>query len=103
MTDEDKELYSGLIRLHVLHHAAEDAIYGGWIIEELRRHGYTISPGTLYPLLHGLERKGYLTSRQEGKGKRSRRFYAITPKGRDALADAKVKVKELFGELFEQG
>jgi DNA-binding PadR family transcriptional regulator len=97
----DKDLYVGLIRLHVLHHAAEEPVYGAWIIEELRRHGYQLSPGTLYPMLHGLERKGYLKSRKEGEGKRARRFYRITPKGRAVLADAKEKVKELFGELFE--
>ncbi|MBE0530905.1 MAG: helix-turn-helix transcriptional regulator [Rhodospirillales bacterium] len=97
----DNDLYVGLIRLHVLHHAAEEPVYGGWIIEELRRHGYRISPGTLYPMLHGLERKGYLESRQDGKGKRARRLYAITHEGRHALSDAKEKVKELFGELFE--
>jgi len=98
----NKDLYVGLIRLHVLHHAAEEPVYGGWIIEELRRHGYQLSPGTLYPMLHGLERKGYLKSRQESSGTRARRLYRITPKGRDALADAKEKVKELFGELFEE-
>jgi DNA-binding PadR family transcriptional regulator len=98
----DRDLYVGLIRLHVLHHAAAAPVYGGWIIEELRRHGYRLSPGTLYPMLHGLERKGYLMSRRESSGKRARRFYRITPKGRDVLLDAKEKVKELFGELFEE-
>lgn len=102
MTMGDRDLYAGLIRLHVLHHAAEGEVYGGWIIEELRRHGYRISAGTLYPMLHGLERKGHLESRQEGAGKRARRLYAITPKGRRALAGAREKVKELFGELFEE-
>ena len=101
MTEGDKDLYSGLIRLHILHHAAEEPVYGGWIIEELRRHGYTISPGTLYPMLHGLQRKGYLKSRQEGKGKRARRTYTATPKGVAALSAAKEKVRELFSELFE--
>ena len=99
----DRDLYVGLIRLHVLHHAAEGPVYGGWVIEELRRHGYRLSAGTLYPMLHGLERKGYLASRPEGAGKRARRLYAITPRGRDALAEAREKVKELFGELFESG
>ena len=101
MSGSDKDLYSGLIRLHVLHHAAESPIYGSWMIEELREHGYEISPGTLYPMLHGLARKGYLKVRQEGPGKRARRLYTITAKGRAALADAKGKVRELFGELFE--
>ncbi len=58
----DRDLYSGLIRLHVLHHAVEEPIFGLGMIEELARHGYRISPGTLYPLLHGLEKKGYLRS-----------------------------------------
>jgi PadR family transcriptional regulator PadR len=97
----DKDLYSGLIRLHVLHHATQQQIYGAWMIEELRRHGYVISAGTLYPMLHGLTQKGYLRVRQDGPGKRARRVYRITRQGRAALADAKAKVRELFGELFD--
>lgn len=96
----DRDLYAGLIRLHVLHHASEQPIYGAWIIEELSHHGYALSPGTLYPLLHGLEKKGYLRSREVRTGKRSRRIYSITPKGRNTFAAAKEKVRELFGELF---
>lgn len=97
----DKDLYGGLIRLHLLHHAAEEPIFGLGIIEELRRHGYEISAGTLYPMLHGLEKKGYLTSRQERTGRRSRRVYELTELGRVALIEARAKVKELFGELIE--
>lgn len=98
----DKDLYGGLIRLHVLHHAGEEPVFGLGIIEELRHHGYEISAGTLYPMLHGLEKKGYLLSHLERIGKRGRRVYEITPKGRKALAAAKIKVMELFGELFEE-
>jgi PadR family transcriptional regulator, regulatory protein PadR len=98
---DDKDLYSGLIRLHVLHHACQEPIFGVGIIEELARHGYRLSPGTLYPLLHGLEEKGYLRSSQERGGKQPRRVYRATPKGRKALAAAKVKVRELFSELLE--
>lgn len=97
----DKELYGGLIRLHILHHAAEAPIFGLGIIEELRRHGYEMSAGTLYPMLHGLEKRGYLSSRQERTGRRGRRVYEITEYGRTALADARAKVRELFGELIE--
>ena len=53
-------------------------------------------------MLHGLEKKGYLQSRSERSGRSRRRIYEITPVGREALAVAKVKVKELFGELFEE-
>lgn len=97
----DKDLYGGLIRLHILHHAAEAPIFGLGIVEELRRHGYEMSAGTLYPMLHGLEKKGYLISRQERTGRRARRVYEITERGRVALAQARAKVKELFGELIE--
>jgi PadR family transcriptional regulator len=97
----DRDLYAGLIKLHVLHHAAEEPIYGLAMIEELARHGYKLSAGTLYPILHGLERKGYLRSRKERKGRVARRVYRATPAGRRALGAAKGKVRELFGELFE--
>jgi DNA-binding PadR family transcriptional regulator len=97
----DRDLYSGLIRLHVLHHAAEGPIFGLGMIEELARHGYRISPGSLYPLLQGLEKKGYLQSMEHRNGKSQRRVYRATPLGRKALAAAKSKVRELFHELIE--
>jgi PadR family transcriptional regulator PadR len=97
----DRDLYSGLIRLHILHHAVEEPIFGLGMAEELARHGYKLSPGTLYPLLHGLEQKGYLKSRSQRLGKTMRRVYRATPAGRKALAMAKSKVRELFGELIQ--
>lgn len=98
----EKDLYSGLIRLHILHHAAEAPVYGLWIIEELAHHGYKLSAGTLYPVLHGMERAGYLRSFEKGSGRSRRRFYRVTAGGRKALRSAKKKVRELFGELFER-
>jgi len=84
--DSQQYLYSGLIRLHILHHASKEPIFGLGMIEELARHGYRLSPGTLYPIMHG------------GK---IRRVYSATPSGRKALDSAKERVRELFGELFE--
>ena len=98
---KDQDLYSGLIRLHVLHHACEGEIYGLDMIEELERHGYTVSPGTMYPILHALEKKGYLRSSMFRSGRISRRVYKGTPAGRKALREAKQKVRELFRELIE--
>jgi PadR family transcriptional regulator, regulatory protein PadR len=98
---EDKHLYSGLIRLHVLHHACDGEVFGLDMIEELARHGYKMSPGTMYPILHGLEKRGYLTSSQFRSGKIRRRVYRATPMGLKALRAAKRKVRELFGELIE--
>ncbi len=98
----DRDLYSGLMRIHVLHHAAKESIYGLGMAEELARHGYRISPGTLYPLLHGLERKGYIASKERRNGKSLRRVYRATPLGRKALAAARDRIRELIGELFEE-
>jgi len=97
---EHRDLYSGLIRLHLLYHASKESIFGLQMIEELGRHGYKLSPGTLYPLLHGMERKGLLRSTQQGS-RNDRRVYRATPAGRKALAFAKQRVQELFRELFE--
>jgi DNA-binding PadR family transcriptional regulator len=101
-TRDERELYSGLIRLHILHHAAAEGIFGLGMIEELARHGYKLSAGTLYPLLHGLERKGLLRSQEQRRAGKIRRVYRATAAGRKALVAAKVKVRELFGELFER-
>ena len=97
----DQDLYGGLIRLHILHHASKGPVFGLWFIEELGRHGYKLSPGTLYPLLHGLERKGYLRSINERSGRSVRRMYQVTPMGHKALVASRQKVSELFGELLE--
>jgi|SRR5437016_11285799 len=98
----DRDLYSGLIRLHVLHHAVQEPVFGLGMLEELARHGYRISPGTLYPVLHGLEKKGYLRSIERRNGKSFRKLYRATPLGKKALAAAKSKVRELFQELITE-
>ena len=96
----DRYLYAGLIRLHLLHHAVKEPIYGLAMIEELGRHGYKLSAGTLYPILHQLELKGYLRSEKKRQGKSSRRLYRATALGRSVLRTARKRVRELFGEMF---
>ena len=95
------ELLSGLIPLHILHHAAKADIYGQWMIEELREHGYRIGPGTLYPMLHRLEERGYLKVREERTGRTMRRYYRATAKGKTTIAMARHHVAELFGEMVK--
>jgi DNA-binding PadR family transcriptional regulator len=97
----DRNLYTGLIRLHILHHAAEGPIFGQAMIDELARHGYRLSAGTLYPILHGMERNGYLRSQSTLENGRNRRVYRATPAGRKVLVTARKRVQELFGEMFE--
>ena len=98
---EGLDLFSGFIKLHVLHHASEQAVYGLWLIEELGEHGYRISPGTLYPLLHSLEASETLKSYNKVFDGKVRRYYSITPKGRRLLLKVKRRLAELVGEIFE--
>lgn len=102
VTDPGRELFFGLIRIHVLLHASHEPIFGLAMMEELEHHGYRIGPGTLYPLLHGLERAGLLKSKFDITQGRRRRLYRITASGRRALEKARVKVDELYDELHEE-
>jgi PadR family transcriptional regulator PadR len=97
---DDRDLYGGLIRLHVLHQADEKPLYEQCMIEELQRHGYQIGPGTMYPLLHSLARKGYLRSRTERSGSHYGQVHRIAPTGRRALHLARRWVQKLFEEMF---
>jgi len=94
------ELFSGFIKLHVLHHASEQPVYGLWLIEELSEHGYRVSPGTLYPLLHSLEESEMLKSYNEISSGKVRRYYSITATGRRQLKKAKLQLMELLGEIL---
>lgn len=96
-----RKLFSGLIRIHVLLHASHEPIFGLAMMEELEHHGYRIGPGTLYPLLHGLERNGLLKSVVKTVEGRKRRVYKITAVGKKALGKARFKVDELHHELHE--
>jgi PadR family transcriptional regulator PadR len=98
---DHREFVSGFIRLHILHHAAQEPLVGFWMIEELRRHGYEMSPGTIYPLLHSLKKKGYLSVEVKREGRRSWREYSATKEGKRVLNAAKRKLRELFHELIE--
>ena len=99
---QNQELYIGLVRLHVLHHAAEEPIFGLGMIEELGRHGYSLGPGTMYPLLHSMERRRWLRPNSEIVEGRRRKTYSATPAGRRALELARVRVRELYEEMFEE-
>ncbi len=95
-----REFLRGAAQVHVLHHAAEGDVYGAWMAGELRRHGYEISPGTLYPMLHRMEETGLLVSRGEVAEGRTRRLYAATDAGRSQLALVRAAVAELADEVL---
>ncbi|MBI3972982.1 MAG: helix-turn-helix transcriptional regulator [Chloroflexi bacterium] len=96
-----RDFFLGFVKIHILHHAAQAPVYGLALIEELRRHGYELSPGTLYPVLHSLEAAGYLRREDRVVGGKVRKYYAATDEGRRALADARAKIWELVDEVLE--
>ena len=96
-----RDFFLGFIKIHILHHAGQEAVYGAWLIQELGRHGYELSPGTLYPILHDLEEGGYLTRKDRVVGGKVRKYYSLTDEGQKALEEAKVKIRELVGEVLE--
>ena len=95
-----REFLRGAAQVHVLHHAAQGEVHGAWLAVELRRHGYDISTGTLYPMLHRMEENGLLVSRQELVEGRNRRVYAATDIGRAELDHLRVAVAELAEEVL---
>jgi PadR family transcriptional regulator, regulatory protein PadR len=96
-----RDLFLGFVKVHILHHAAIEPVYGLALIEELGRHGYTISPGTLYPLLHRMEEQGYLQREERLVVGKIRKYYAITEQGRHALAEAQHYIRELVTEVVD--
>ncbi|NLI98575.1 helix-turn-helix transcriptional regulator [bacterium] len=95
-----RPLYLAFIKLHILCLAAEEEVYGAAIKEEFERHGYNLSYGTLYPILHGLEKEGYLKSCKRVEMGKQRKYYVLTQPGRIFFKKAKVKLKELSEELL---
>lgn len=103
MTDQHllRHFYGGFVRLHILYHAAKQPVCGIELIEELKRHGYKLSPGTLYPILHHLKASGYVSCQQAVVAGKRRKNYRITGRGRRLLARAQDKLRELFSEVVK--
>jgi PadR family transcriptional regulator len=95
-----RDFFLGFIKIHILHHAAHEPVFGMALIRELARHGYDLSPGTLYPVLHSLERTGYLQCEARVVEGEVRKYYTITPRGAQALEEARRKIHELVTEVL---
>ncbi len=94
-----RKLFLGFIQIHILHHAKKEPVFGSFMIEELKSHGYEISPGTLYPIFHNLEKSGLLFMESLNVDGKIRKYYSITEKGTQVLKEAEIKARELTGEL----
>lgn len=97
-----REFFLGFVKIHILHHARMEPVYGSGIIDELRHHGYDLSPGTLYPILHSLETGGYLRREDRIHEGKVRKYYQLTPAGEAALSEVKSKVRELVSEVLQE-
>jgi len=101
---EDKvlrKLFLGFIHIHILHHAKEHPVFGVWMLEELKAQGYSISSGTLYPILHSMESDGLLIKEDRNVEGKIRKYYSITEKGDLVFSKAQKKAYELFKEIKE--
>lgn len=94
-----RKLFLGFIQIHILYHAKKEPIFGAWMIQELQHHGYEMSAGTLYPILHNLQKNGLLEVENKTVDGKVRKYYSITPYGEEVLLEAKSKIKELTQEL----
>lgn len=98
----NREILLSFWKVHILHHAAREPVHGQWMLTELRQHGYELSPGTLYPLLHRMERLGWLKGQADLKGgRRARRDYRLTRAGQQVLAMIRERIKELHAEVVK--
>jgi DNA-binding PadR family transcriptional regulator len=96
-----RNFFLGFIRLHILYHASQEPVFGLDLIRELARHGYSLSPGTLYPILHGLEEDGFLQSTKQVVNGKVRKYYRATKSGKQTVTEAYAKVRELVNEVYE--
>jgi len=100
MKDVEREILLAFWKVHILCHAEKEPIIGQWVIRELRRHGYEVSPGTLYPLLARMEERDWLRSKVDPDGgARARKEYSLTKKGQEVLALLRQQVEELYREV----
>jgi DNA-binding PadR family transcriptional regulator len=106
MTDHiSREIQLAFWKVHILHHAQEQQVYGQWLLAELRRHGFQVSPGTLYPLLGRMERDGWLRMVRNSNNDvspKARRNYVLTGKGARALTALRRQVEELHREVVRE-
>lgn len=94
-----RKLFLGFIHIHILHHAKEEPIYGSWMLEELHEHGYEMSAGTLYPILHRMEKDRLLNKSEVNVEGKIRKYYRATDTGVEVLEEARAKAYELFKEI----
>jgi DNA-binding PadR family transcriptional regulator len=101
MVNLRRDMIQGLVRLRILHAAAVGPVSGVELSHDLAAAGHEVSPGTLYPLLHQMEKMGWLkSSGKTVKGKR-RRYYRLTKKGQGQLQQALATLGQFLTGILE--
>lgn len=95
-----RKVFLAFMRIHILYHAKKEPFFGLWMIEELKSHGYEVSSGTIYPILHSMEEDGILVSEEKTVEGKVRKYYSLTEKGEGVLAEVKEKTNELSREII---
>jgi PadR family transcriptional regulator PadR len=90
-----RDFIQGMVKIFILHQASLGPVYGNKLSKALRSLGYQISPGSLYPLLHTLEKAGLLASRIRVSKGRLRRYYELSEPGQLCLAGLRQELREL--------
>ncbi|MFZ5354409.1 MAG: PadR family transcriptional regulator [Bacillota bacterium] len=96
-----RDFFLGTIKIHILYHAGKEPVYGSYLIEELEEHGHHVSPGTMYPTLNSLMEEGLLSREDQLVNGKIRKYYSLTPKGREVLEECKRQIRELANEVLE--
>ncbi|MEC9489411.1 MAG: PadR family transcriptional regulator [Halanaerobiales bacterium] len=96
-----RKVFLAFMRIHILYHAKKEPFFGLWMIEELESHGYEVSSGTIYPILHSMEEDDILVSEEKTVAGKVRKYYSLTAKGEDVLNEVKTKTRELSEEIME--
>jgi len=96
-----RKVFLAFMRIHILYHAKKEPFFGLWMIKELKSHGYEVSSGTIYPILHSMEEDGILVSEEKTIDGKVRKYYSLTAKGKEVLNEVKIKTQELSEEIME--
>ena len=101
-SDMLRDFFRGFVKIHILYHVSHEEVYGVQFIAELAEHGYRLSPGTLYPLLHSLEESGYVARDDRVVDGKIRKYYRITALGEEILQVARERIRQLVDEVLEE-
>lgn len=100
----EKSLMSGSMTMLVLQLLSEKDMYGYEMIDTLRKRSqnvFELKAGTLYPLLHSLEDKGFVTVYEQAFSGKVRKYYRITSQGKGHLEKKKNEWQEYTGAVSQ--